>query len=579
MSKTQAALRLAKRYAEGGVVEELADRVPTRITVRPLPKEEPPLSDMGDMPYYPDSGPFLPREEIDPREMAGLPGIRDRQQLPLEPIHKHIAQDWQDSFSPWAKDEHGVYEADKPIPHDGSKGKVPQITQDPRLWGGLAAADIATSLPSFGGLVKGGLKAVAGAFPRVVKPAEKAAKEAAEAIKPMAKPAPDDWSKPPEEIIGAERSVSEDSTRELADFVRQIEEMPHFSNLDRATIKELNRIDAGSQDPGGLASRIHSEAGGVPKLIASTLFDISEHNLNVAKRLLNEMPKSQKDDILNHLRDLENKERAASGGFPPYDPVAAQATSLADRYATELRAPRGMIGAGGAKVMDSVILPHYGGDPAKFVDHYFAGMFNPQSMRIGGGFYDDYDKLKMTGNLRHGVAEIDRTIFKLNDSGKSYADHGWFKLKHDKQASGIAKTLLRNQVDLYKDLNLSHVDLYANVDVGGYAWAKYGFKPTSHAGWASLAKDLGNRVGQYEMAQLIDKKTSREIRGILALKDPGAIWSLVDYPVLTSFNNESVGKPVNWGKELLLGRRWNGRMDLQDRATMRRFKKYVGQER
>ena len=168
MSKTAAALRLARKYAEGGEVEDVdsyVQRSPTRIVVTPPPKEEPPISDMGPMPYYPDSAPYLPRErEIDPEEMAALPGIRERQELPLEPLHTKMAQDWKDSFDPFVKDEQGVYEADKPIPHDGSKGKVPQITQDPRIWGTLAAADIATSLPIGGaGALKAGAMAGMGA--------------------------------------------------------------------------------------------------------------------------------------------------------------------------------------------------------------------------------------------------------------------------------------------------------------------------------------------------------------------------------------------------------------------------------
>lgn len=122
------------------------------------------------------------------------------------------------------------------------------------------------------------------------------------------------------------------------------------------------------------------------------------------------------------------------------------------------------------------------------------------------------------------------------------AHHLVFELPASKRAHGIGKQVLAGEVELYKKLGLQTVELTANLSVGGYAWAKYGFLP--------------------------DKTTWDVMRGNMPLDldpafkrpDPKLIWKLADSPN---------------GKDFLIGRSWQGTLDLNDPESMARFNAYV----
>ena len=78
---------------------------------------------------------------------------------------------------------------------------------------------------------------------------------------------------------------------------------------------------------------------------------------------------------------------------------------------------------------------------------------------------------------------------KISGKEVSVVDHKLFVLPEDLQGKGISKTLMSEMVSLYKSCGINCVYIHANIDVGGYCWARYGAiaekkRPIAHfAGW------------------------------------------------------------------------------------------------
>lgn len=132
---------------------------------------------------------------------------------------------------------------------------------------------------------------------------------------------------------------------------------------------------------------------------------------------------------------------------------------------------------------------HVGEAPAEFKKDFLGGLAG--SMNI---HYDDSnDTLSFRGYLKDkdgdNIGEYTREIdFKNNKAVSSY-----FKLKEGEQHSNIGKTMLKANVAMYQQMGLDSVDVHANIDIGGYAWARYGYVPT-RSYWRSLSSDLDDKI-------------------------------------------------------------------------------------
>ena len=123
---------------------------------------------------------------------------------------------------------------------------------------------------------------------------------------------------------------------------------------------------------------------------------------------------------------------------------------------------------------------HIGEAPAEFRKEFLGGLKATMNIK-----YDpdgrNQDKIKMYGYLRdeHGstLGKYERDI----DFGNNAAESVYFALNAGVQGSGIGKRLLAANVALYQKLGLDEVKTHANIDVGGYAWARYGYVPNRYS--------------------------------------------------------------------------------------------------
>lgn len=146
----------------------------------------------------------------------------------------------------------------------------------------------------------------------------------------------------------------------------------------------------------------------------------------------------------------------------------------------------------------------------------------------------------------------DGTLMKrsLTFGGLRAAIHDYLVVPSSKQGKGLAKSILRSQVNLYEKLGIGQVMLNANDEVGGYAWAKYGFLHRSKEEWVSMARGL-----QKEFPIVPD-----HIRKLLQSDDRRSLWGLADDPD---------------GKTMLITQMWPGVLDLRSREQMSRFRSYI----
>ena len=220
-----------------------------------------------------------------------------------------------------------------------------------------------------------------------------------------------------------------------------------------------------------------------------------------------------------------------------------------------------------AALFEKHIAPHM--DQDEFADHYFAGMHDPRYLKFQSSKWDD--GMRFNGSLiKNGssIASISRTI----RPGVGNAHHGLLELNENSQGSNIAKSLLRNQVGLYGKMGLDNVDLYANINVGGYAWSKYGFLPTASS-WDSVVPILSQRLSRFQGK--IEPSDFNTARALISSRDPRAMWAISDMntPAPIGSGYDTIGKG------LLLDTGWNGLLHLKNTEAMDRFNAYVNRGR
>src|SRR5262252_1033757 len=127
--------------------------------------------------------------------------------------------------------------------------------------------------------------------------------------------------------------------------------------------------------------------------------------------------------------------------------------------------------------------------PEQFKHDFLGGL--PSTMGIR---YQEYDNtLHIQGNL---LSESNRTIgeyVRKIDLDKNKASSEYFKLYGSEQGHNIGKEMLAANVAMYQKLGLDKVAVHANIDVGGYAWAKYGYVPT-RGSWSELSDKIERRL-------------------------------------------------------------------------------------
>jgi GNAT superfamily N-acetyltransferase len=148
------------------------------------------------------------------------------------------------------------------------------------------------------------------------------------------------------------------------------------------------------------------------------------------------------------------------------------------------------------------------------------------------------------------------TVTQTIDVQKKTAELSLFQVSKAMQGKGIAKSFVRNLLDVYSKAGIGKIDMEANVDVGAYAWARYGWVPKSPGEWSKLKRN----IQEYTLSDAPAEERPT-IKIILRDKDPKAIRALVAQPS---------------GFKLMKGLSWKGVLDLTNAETKRIVYAYCG---
>lgn len=173
---------------------------------------------------------------------------------------------------------------------------------------------------------------------------------------------------------------------------------------------------------------------------------------------------------------------------------------------------------------------------------------NRQVARISG---EDYFAVHFEGRDKDGKAFVLTRTFTDHGENGIEVHHDLFQLPKSAQGKGTSKRVLGMFYEEYKRMGVTEITVDANIDVGGYTWARYGFNAVSkrEAMSAAYGQEAWDFIEDYY------KKNG------LSEDKPFPMYLLTEQP---------------WGKRALLGSFWEGTLNLNDPTQVARFEKYLG---
>lgn len=155
------------------------------------------------------------------------------------------------------------------------------------------------------------------------------------------------------------------------------------------------------------------------------------------------------------------------------------------------------------------------------------------------------------------VVHADRNFYTDSD-GNRYVEHDMLKVHPRFQGEGIATRLNAAMEDVYRANGVSHLVTNANIDVGGYTWARAGwdFDPAHREqNQEAMLIALGGAAGKH--GPDVDARLT-EWSNTIDTGDPDD-WPT---PLEVSRLGWTEGATTWPGKEIMLGSSWYGRKDL-----------------
>lgn len=158
-------------------------------------------------------------------------------------------------------------------------------------------------------------------------------------------------------------------------------------------------------------------------------------------------------------------------------------------------------------------------------------------------FRANFHILDSAGNK---VGDAER-IFQIDSEGVPFVLHEYIKLKKNVRGAGFAKRWNSNNEALYRELGFKEIRLHANIDVGGYAWAKQGYdfrgKPNDLLSkFTKALKEPQYAAVREDGMSLVERARSGDL----------------PLPLEFAMLGWTAGAETWPGKEIMLGSSWNG---------------------
>ena len=154
--------------------------------------------------------------------------------------------------------------------------------------------------------------------------------------------------------------------------------------------------------------------------------------------------------------------------------------------------------------------------------------------------------------------------------GELQVDNKLLSLHPSLQGKGYGTKILQASVQEYKRLGVTRMNVTANIDIGGYTWAKMGYAPKSVAAFREAVMDV---VDEKMASGVLTSADKQLITG--ALRAGAANPKRLPATLARLVNADG----TQIGKEALLGSYWEGYLDLTDADALAFFEKMVSATR
>ncbi len=171
----------------------------------------------------------------------------------------------------------------------------------------------------------------------------------------------------------------------------------------------------------------------------------------------------------------------------------------------------------------------------------------------------------VSGRIMNGnsvVGQVQREIRRSPD-GELSVYNAYLSIDKAHQGDGFATEYLGRLEEWYRANDVHHIDVHANIDVGGYTWARKGF----NWDYTSGRPDVGTVPAalRREIAGMDPGAERTELEGLLKdLLDP-ARWATKDSPRpadIANLGRTEDSSIIHRGKRMMLGTSWHGRLIL-----------------
>lgn len=148
--------------------------------------------------------------------------------------------------------------------------------------------------------------------------------------------------------------------------------------------------------------------------------------------------------------------------------------------------------------------------------------------------------------------------FYYRGNDRFIVEHTHFLLPCYAQGKGVSKKILGIFFEQYKRMGVDEIRVCANLSVGGYTWARYGFYAIDKAEALQAIRKKALTAEEFQEARHIVDDYYK--KNGLSKKEPFPMHLIADNP---------------WGKKALLISRWEGVLKIKDPAHVARFEKYL----
>jgi len=161
-----------------------------------------------------------------------------------------------------------------------------------------------------------------------------------------------------------------------------------------------------------------------------------------------------------------------------------------------------------------------------------------------------------------------RRTFRRNGRGKLIVTHQSFALNPSFQNQGVASDMLENVEKEYEKHGVWGINLTANADIGGYAWARQGYDFTSDKDREKIRKYFVRRVTElHKRGKISDKDLTPFLEAIDSFEHSWEFASWNPKPLPPG----KFGYLDKLGKTMMLGRSWGAgkRLDKKSQGYQR----------